>query len=106
MSVNLLSKLASLDKLDPVVFRISWVPILVQLWSMSDRSVRTVMLQSLKVLVPYVPDAVVNKSIFDNVLAGFADSNAKLVRRADDISFLLLMSPCVNDTASGCGRAR
>ena len=36
-----------------------------------------VMLQTLKALVPFVPDAVVNKSIFDNVLAGFADSNAK-----------------------------
>lgn len=80
MSVNLLSKLASLDKLDPAVFRASWVPILVQLWGMSDRSVRTVMLQTLKALVPFVPDAVVNKSIFDNVLAGFADSNAKYVR--------------------------
>jgi len=77
VSVNLLSKLASLDKLDPAVFRASWVPILVQLWGMSDRSVRTVMLQSLKALVPFVPDTVVNKSIFDNILAGFADSNAK-----------------------------
>jgi len=77
VSVNLLSKLASLSKIDPVVFRASWVPILVQLWGMSDRTVRTVMLQSLKALVPFVPEAIVNKSIFDNVLAGFADSNAK-----------------------------
>lgn len=73
----MLSKLAAMGKLDPVVFRSSWVPILVQLWTMSDRSVRTVMLQSLKALIPYIPDAVVNRSIFDNVLAGFSDSNAK-----------------------------
>lgn len=73
----MLSKLAAMGKLDPAVFRASWVPILVQLWTMSDRSVRTVMLQSLKALIPFIPDAVVNRSIFDNVLAGFSDSNTK-----------------------------
>lgn len=77
VSVNMLAKLAAMGKLDPAVFRASWVPILVQLWTMTDRSVRTVMLQSLKALIPFVPDAVVNRSIFDNVLAGFSDSNAK-----------------------------
>lgn len=77
VSVNLLSKLAAMGKLDPQVFRHSWVPILVQLWAMSDRSVRTVMLQSLKSLAPFIPDAVINRSIFDNILAGFSDSNAK-----------------------------
>eukprot|EP00428_Durinskia_dybowskii_P062733 CAMPEP_0170366082 /NCGR_PEP_ID=MMETSP0117_2-20130122/6235_1 /TAXON_ID=400756 /ORGANISM="Durinskia baltica, Strain CSIRO CS-38" /LENGTH=724 /DNA_ID=CAMNT_0010620661 /DNA_START=444 /DNA_END=2618 /DNA_ORIENTATION=- len=78
VSVNMLSKLAAMDKLDSSAFQHSWVPILTQLWAMSDRSVRTVMLQSLKALVPFIPDATINRGVFDNILAGFSDSNAKL----------------------------
>jgi hypothetical protein len=77
VSVNVLAKLASLNKIDAAVFKQSWVPILVQLWAMQDRAVRTVMLQTLKALVPYIPDATVNRGVFDNVLSGFADDNAK-----------------------------
>lgn len=77
VTINLLSKLAAMNKLDAAVFRQSWVPILVQLWAMSDRTVRTMMLQSLKALVPFIPEAAINKTIFDNILAGFSDSNAK-----------------------------
>ena len=73
----MLGKLAAMNKLDPGVFKTSWVPILVQLWSMTDRTVRTVMLQNLKPLIAYIPETVVNKSIFEHIIAGFSDSNAK-----------------------------
>lgn len=79
VSVNVLAKLASLGKIDASVFRQSWVPILVQLWAMQDRAVRTVMLQTLQALVPFIPDATINRSVFDSVLGGFADDNAKCV---------------------------
>jgi serine/threonine protein kinase len=77
VSVNLLSAMAAIDKLDEVMFRKSCVPILVQLWPMTDRTVRTVLLQSLKNLAALTPSTVVNKTIFDNIVAGFSDSNAK-----------------------------
>jgi hypothetical protein len=77
VSVNLLAKLASMGKIDPAGFVFSWVPLLVQLWAMADRTVRTVMLQTLKALIPFIPDAVVNRSIFENMMGGFSDSNPK-----------------------------
>ncbi len=80
VSVNLLSAMAAIDKLDEVMFRKSCVPILVQLWPMTDRTVRTVLLQSLKSLAALTPSAVVNKTIFDNIVAGFSDSNAKYIQ--------------------------
>ena len=73
----MLSKLAAMNKLDSAIFKQAWVPILVQLWAMTDRTVRTVMLSSLKPLIPYIPDSVVNRSIFEHIMAGFSDSNAK-----------------------------
>ncbi len=80
VSVTLLTQLATNDKLDQSIFRQSCLPVLVQLWSMTDRTVRTVMLQSLKALIPFVPDAVINRTIFDHMMAGFSDSNAKYGR--------------------------
>lgn len=80
VSVTLLTQLATNDKLDQSIFRQSCLPVLVQLWSMTDRTVRTVMLQSLKALIPFIPDAVINRTIFDHMMAGFSDSNAKYGR--------------------------
>ena len=76
--VDLLSKLGELKKLDESIFQQECISILVQLWTMTDRTIRTSMLASLKNLSELVPKEAVNKSIFDNVLAGFSDSNAKL----------------------------
>lgn len=57
------------------------LPIVLQLWSMNDRTVRTVMLSSLKQLCPssMIPASAINKHIFDHMLAGFSDSSAKYV---------------------------
>lgn len=75
--MSLLSAMAATNKLDEPIFRRTVVPILVQLWPMTDRAVRTVLLQSLRHLADLIPPAVVNKTVFDNIVAGFADSNAK-----------------------------
>lgn len=78
LSVMLLSKMAEVDKVDPDVFENTSVPLVVQLWAMSDRSVRTCLLQSLKQLAPMTSSYTINRSIFDHLLSGFSDSNAKL----------------------------
>ncbi len=77
VSINLLSSMAGMSKLDEAIFRRTCVPIIVQLWPMTDRTVRTVLLQSLRNLAELTPTAIVNKTIFDNIVAGFSDSNAK-----------------------------
>lgn len=69
--------MATEKKIDASTFHVEGVPIMVTLWGMSDRTVRTALLTSLSSLLPLFPDTVVNKSIFDPMLAGFADSNAK-----------------------------
>jgi SCY1-like protein 1 len=76
--VDLLSKLGSLKKIDEKVFQQECVNILTQLWAMTDRTIRTALLSSVKNLVELVPATVINNSLFDNMIAGFSDSNAKL----------------------------
>jgi hypothetical protein len=44
---------------------------------MTDRTIRTALLSTLKHLADLFPAAMINKSVFDNMLAGFSDSNAK-----------------------------
>jgi hypothetical protein len=70
-------ELAAKKKLEEASFCSLVLPAILQLWTMSDRLVRTALLQSLKALVHYTPAAAINKTIFDQILAGFADSNAK-----------------------------
>jgi hypothetical protein len=44
---------------------------------MTDRTIRSSLLVSMKELVELLPAATINKSIFDNIIMGFSDSNAK-----------------------------
>lgn len=75
--MDLLSKLGGLNKLEEEPFQRECVPVISQLWPMADRTVRTAMLSSLKTLTDLIPNQIVNKAIFENMLAGFSDSNAK-----------------------------
>jgi hypothetical protein len=74
-----LSKLGSLKKIDETVFQTECIGVLTQLWAMTDRTIRTALLSALKHLVELIPASVVNSSLFDNMIAGFSDSNAKYV---------------------------
>ncbi len=75
--VDLLSKLASMKKLEETVFQQECLQSMIQLWTMTDRTVRTSLLNALKHLSELIPNAIVNKNLFDNMIAGFSDSNAK-----------------------------
>ena len=59
------------------MFQQETLNIFTQLWAMTDRTVRTSLLLTLKCMADLIPPAVINKSLFDNMLAGFSDSNAK-----------------------------
>jgi hypothetical protein len=75
----LLSKLANLKKVDKDLFqkKQDYLDTIVQLWGMTDRTIRSSLLVSMKELVELLPAATINKSIFDNIIMGFSDSNAK-----------------------------
>lgn len=81
--MELLSKLGNLKKIDETVFQAECIGVLTQLWAMTDRTIRTALLSSLKHLVELIPAAVINNSLFDNMIAGFSDSNAKYVVMED-----------------------
>ena len=65
------------QKLDESHFTSKVLPSILQLWAMSDRTVRTSLLKTLKSLTPFLSSDTVNKKIFDPLLAGFGDSNVK-----------------------------
>ena len=78
LSLELLSNMAGLGKLEESIFMTQCGAMITQLWSLSDRTVRTALLKSLKNLTPLISEKVINNNIFDPILAGFADSNPKL----------------------------
>jgi len=89
-------------------------PIAMQsLWGISDRAIRTSLLKSCKTLLPITPSIMVNKHIFEPMIAGFGDSNPKMreetlknliyiVDKLDERSFQDRLVKCItslqNDT--------
>lgn len=67
----------SLNKVEGGVFERLLLGSYVSIWGLSDRTLRTSLLGTLKAIAPLVPDDVVNKKIFDLLIGGFSDSNAK-----------------------------
>mmetsp|Transcript_16884 Transcript_16884/g.25431 ORF Transcript_16884/g.25431 Transcript_16884/m.25431 type:complete len:751 (+) Transcript_16884:72-2324(+) len=77
-SLDLLAGCAGANKVEEAPFLNTCLVPLQQLWMLSDRTIRTALLRSLKSLVHLLPRESVNKRIFDPLMGGFADSNAKL----------------------------
>jgi len=78
LCLNLLSQIVEHNKIDEEHYTKECMTSVLILWTMSDRTVRTALLGSLKTLNTITPTGTVNKSIFDPLLAGFADSNSKM----------------------------
>jgi SCY1-like protein 1 len=76
--VDLMAKLGELKKIDEHAFEKECTNVITQLWTMTDRTIRTSMLNALKHLADLISKDAINRSIFDNIIAGFSDSNAKL----------------------------
>ena len=74
-----IAELAKHNKIDESTFSTKCVSILAVLWPMPDRAIRTTLLKTSKYVMPLIPDIAFNKGMFDAMLAGFADSNAKYV---------------------------
>ena len=78
LTLSLLSLLGSQSKIDTTNLALQCGVVLTQLWTMGDRAVRGALLSSLKDISSYIHENLVNKYIFDQLLAGFADSNPKM----------------------------
>jgi len=75
LALGLLASMVEQNKISEKEYTEKCLPGQVQLWSMSDRSVRTSLLRTSRTLIGFTPNKVVNEHIFDPMLAGFADSN-------------------------------
>jgi len=51
-------------------------PVLVELWSLSDRAIRTSLLKSLRNISKLMGNDLISNTIFDQILVGFTDSSA------------------------------
>lgn len=77
-SLSLLETFITKEFIEEEMFSKHIVPALISLWGIADRAIRTTLLKSLRALVKVTPTEIINKSIFDPLLSGFADSNAKM----------------------------
>lgn len=77
ITMDLLSAFAAQQKIEEAALASSCASSMAQLWTISDRSIRTALLKSLKSLAPYLHKDLINKKIFDPLMSGFADSNSK-----------------------------
>ena len=78
LALNLLASMVEQKKISEKQYVDKCLQGQVQLWTMSDRSVRTALLRTSRVLISFTPNKIVNDHIFDPMLAGFADSNATM----------------------------
>lgn len=100
--MGLLSELILAKKVDAASFASSCLDAYVPLWTMTDRVVRTELLKTLKALNEVLSADTVNKRIFDNMLTGFSDTNAKYV-----LFHFILRCFFLNDLSnSGCAKIR
>ena len=74
---ELLSGLISANKVDQASFTSYCLDAYVPLWAMTDRVVRTELLKTLRAFTEVLSADTINKKIFDNMLTGFSDTNAK-----------------------------
>jgi SCY1-like protein 1 len=88
---SLLALLITERKVDAASFGAVCLDAYLPLWTMSDRVVRTELLKTLKAFTEVVSAEAINAKIFDNMLTGFSDSNAKM--REDTLKNLV----CVVD---------
>jgi hypothetical protein len=77
VTLQTLSTFAALQKVEESAFQSVVLGPIVSLWGLSDRAIRMSLLASLKTTASLVPSDVVNKKIFDPLVGGFSDSNAK-----------------------------
>ncbi|KAK9518178.1 hypothetical protein VZT92_023491 [Zoarces viviparus] len=72
------------------------IPVIVKMFSSTDRAMRIRLLQQMEQFIQYLNDAAVNSQIFPHVVHGFTDTNPAI--REQTVKSMLLMAPKLNES--------
>ncbi|XP_041846493.1 N-terminal kinase-like protein isoform X2 [Melanotaenia boesemani] len=71
------------------------IPVIVKMFSSTDRAMRIRLLQQMEQFIQYLNEAAVNSQIFPHVVHGFTDTNPAI--REQTVKSMLLLAPKLND---------
>ncbi|TSK28110.1 N-terminal kinase-like protein [Bagarius yarrelli] len=71
------------------------IPVLVKMFSSTDRAMRIRLLQQMEQFIQYLNEAAVNSQIFPHVVHGFTDTNPAI--REQTVKSMLLLAPKLNE---------
>ncbi|KAA0709551.1 N-terminal kinase-like protein SCY1-like protein 1 [Triplophysa tibetana] len=72
------------------------IPVIVKMFSSTDRAMRIRLLQQMEQFIQYLNEAAVNSQIFPHVVHGFTDTNPAI--REQTVKSMLLLAPKLNET--------
>ncbi|XP_041704694.1 N-terminal kinase-like protein isoform X4 [Coregonus clupeaformis] len=72
------------------------IPVIVKMFSSTDRAMRIRLLQQMEQFIQYLNDAAVNSQIFPHVVHGFTDTNPAI--REQTVKSMLLLAPKLNES--------
>ncbi|CAJ1058716.1 N-terminal kinase-like protein [Xyrichtys novacula] len=72
------------------------IPVIVKMFSSTDRAMRIRLLQQMEQFIQYLNEAAVNSQIFPHVIHGFTDTNPAI--REQTVKSMLLLAPKLNET--------
>ncbi|XP_051901203.1 N-terminal kinase-like protein [Pristis pectinata] len=72
------------------------IPVVVKMFSSTDRAMRIRLLQQMEQFIQYLNEATVNAQIFPHVVHGFMDTNPAI--REQTVKSMLLLAPKLSDT--------
>nr|XP_057919016.1 N-terminal kinase-like protein [Doryrhamphus excisus]XP_057919017.1 N-terminal kinase-like protein [Doryrhamphus excisus]XP_057919018.1 N-terminal kinase-like protein [Doryrhamphus excisus]XP_057919019.1 N-terminal kinase-like protein [Doryrhamphus excisus]XP_057919020.1 N-terminal kinase-like protein [Doryrhamphus excisus] len=72
------------------------IPVIVKMFSSTDRAMRIRLLQQMEQFIQYLSDAAVNSQIFPHVVHGFTDTNPAI--REQTVKSMLLLAPKLNQS--------
>uniref|UniRef100_UPI00398E9DC1 N-terminal kinase-like protein n=1 Tax=Pristiophorus japonicus TaxID=55135 RepID=UPI00398E9DC1 len=72
------------------------IPVVVKMFSSTDRAMRIRLLQQMEQFIQYLNEATVNAQIFPHVVHGFMDTNPAI--REQTVKSMLLLAPKLNDS--------
>ncbi|XP_049636076.1 N-terminal kinase-like protein isoform X2 [Suncus etruscus] len=82
--------------LSPEEYQQKMLPVVVKMFSSTDRAMRIRLLQQMEQFIQYLDEPTVNSQIFPHVVHGFLDTNPAI--REQTVKSMLLLAPKLNET--------
>lgn len=77
-------------------YQLKIIPVIVKMFSSTDRAMRIRLLQQMEQFIQYLNEAAVNSQIFPHVVHGFTDTNPAI--REQTVKSMLLLAPKLSET--------